>query len=125
MIGAAKPSLILTCTQLVISGTSSAHNAMMADTGNVSYTYEDYYDYEDFASFDESEPRANKYSIVIALWVGLAMFVVFLFLILLYMSRTVARSKNTARRKRKQMFLKGSTERPKGREHGESSRDPE
>uniref|UniRef100_A0A6I8R9E4 Melanocortin 2 receptor accessory protein n=1 Tax=Xenopus tropicalis TaxID=8364 RepID=A0A6I8R9E4_XENTR len=93
MIGAAKPSLILTCTQLVISGTSSAHNAMMADTGNVSYTYEDYYDYEDFASFDESEPRANKYSIVIALWVGLAMFVVFLFLILLYMSRTVARSK--------------------------------
>ncbi|OCT93832.1 melanocortin-2 receptor accessory protein 2A [Xenopus laevis] len=119
MIGAAKLSLILTCTKFVIAGTSCAHNAMMADISNFSYTYEDYYDYEDFASFDESDPKANKYSIVIALWVGLAVFVVFLFLILLYMSRTVARSKNTARRKRKHM------EQPKEREHGENSRNPE
>ncbi|KAM3934666.1 melanocortin-2 receptor accessory protein [Leptodactylus fuscus] len=50
--------------------------------------YEFYYDYVDPVSFDESELKANKYSIVIAVWVGLIAFSVFLFLILLYMSRT-------------------------------------
>ncbi|XP_056415471.1 melanocortin-2 receptor accessory protein [Hyla sarda] len=50
--------------------------------------YEFYYDYLDPVSFDESELKANKYSIVIAVWIGLAAFSVFLFLILLYMSRT-------------------------------------
>ncbi|XP_066455168.1 melanocortin-2 receptor accessory protein [Eleutherodactylus coqui] len=50
--------------------------------------YEFYYDYLDPVAFDESELKANKYSIVIAVWIGLAAFSLFLFLILLYMSRT-------------------------------------
>ncbi|XP_072254277.1 melanocortin-2 receptor accessory protein [Pyxicephalus adspersus] len=48
----------------------------------------EYYDYVDPVTFDESELKANKYSIVIAVWVGLAAFAVFLFLCLLYISRT-------------------------------------
>ncbi|CAH2219288.1 melanocortin-2 receptor accessory [Pelobates cultripes] len=55
---------------------------------NVTDGFEYYYDYVDFVSFDESKLKANKYSIVIAFWVGLALFVVFLFLTLLYISRT-------------------------------------
>ncbi|XP_071989634.1 melanocortin-2 receptor accessory protein [Engystomops pustulosus] len=61
--------------------------------------YEFYYDYLDPVSFDENELKANKYSIVIAVWIGLAAFSVFLFLILLYMSRTDSPAANvTARR---------------------------
>ncbi|XP_075053264.1 melanocortin-2 receptor accessory protein [Mixophyes fleayi] len=68
---------------------------------NYTLTYEYYFDYVEPVSFDESELKANKYSIVIALWVGLAAFAVFLFLILLYMSRTdSARTRYTARRNR-------------------------
>ncbi|XP_077336116.1 melanocortin-2 receptor accessory protein isoform X2 [Lithobates pipiens] len=69
-------------------------------TDNYTVTYEYYFDYVDPVSFDESQLKANKYSIVIAVWVGLAAFSVFLFLCLLYISRTdLPRSKYTSRRK--------------------------
>ncbi|XP_040279126.1 melanocortin-2 receptor accessory protein [Bufo bufo] len=70
----------------------------MVDVANGTL-YEFYYDYLDPVSFDENELKANKYSIVIAVWIGLAAFSVFLFLILLYMSRTDSPGANfTARR---------------------------
>ncbi|GCB77730.1 hypothetical protein scyTo_0016735 [Scyliorhinus torazame] len=49
------------------------------------YEYEYEY-YELDVSFDGL--KANKYSIVIAFWVGLAVFMIFLFLILMLMSRS-------------------------------------
>ncbi|XP_048201851.1 melanocortin-2 receptor accessory protein [Perognathus longimembris pacificus] len=61
----------------------------MANRTNASvpyYIYEYYLDYLDPIPVDEKKLKANKYSIVIAFWVSLAAFVVFLFLILLYMS---------------------------------------
>ncbi|XP_055273554.1 melanocortin-2 receptor accessory protein isoform X1 [Moschus berezovskii] len=61
----------------------------MANKTNTSapyYSYEYYLDYLDLMPVDEKKLRANKHSIVIAFWVSLAAFVVFLFLILLYMS---------------------------------------
>ncbi|KAB0355509.1 hypothetical protein FD755_022017 [Muntiacus reevesi] len=61
----------------------------MANRTNTSapyYSYEYYLDYLDLMPVDEKKLRANKHSIVIAFWVSLAAFVVFLFLILLYMS---------------------------------------
>ncbi|XP_055501034.1 melanocortin-2 receptor accessory protein 2A-like [Leucoraja erinacea] len=49
--------------------------------------YEFEYDYYEFdISFDGL--KANKYSIVIAFWVGLAVFMIFLFIILMLMSRS-------------------------------------
>ncbi|XP_059822194.1 melanocortin-2 receptor accessory protein 2-like isoform X1 [Hypanus sabinus] len=49
--------------------------------------YEFAYEYYDFdISFDGL--KANKYSIVIAFWVGLAVFMIFLFIILMLMSRS-------------------------------------
>ncbi|XP_040194804.1 melanocortin-2 receptor accessory protein [Rana temporaria] len=69
-------------------------------TDNYTVTYEYYFDYVDPVSFDESQLKANKYSIVIAVWVGLAAFSLFLFLCLLYISRTdLPRSKYTSRKK--------------------------
>ncbi|XP_040083938.1 melanocortin-2 receptor accessory protein [Oryx dammah] len=50
------------------------------------YSYEYYLDYLDLMPVDEKKLSANKHSIAIAFWVSLAAFVVFLFLILLYMS---------------------------------------
>ncbi|XP_030325142.1 melanocortin-2 receptor accessory protein [Calypte anna] len=50
------------------------------------WSYEYYWDYIDPIPVDGSKLEVNKYSIVIAFWVGLAAFVTFLFLILLYMS---------------------------------------
>ncbi|XP_002761413.1 melanocortin-2 receptor accessory protein isoform X1 [Callithrix jacchus] len=50
------------------------------------YSYEYYLDYLDLIPVDEKKLQAHKYSIVIALWVSLAAFVMLLFLILLYMS---------------------------------------
>ncbi|XP_063812469.1 melanocortin-2 receptor accessory protein [Pseudophryne corroboree] len=68
---------------------------------NYTLSYEYYFDYVDPLPFDERELKASKYSIIIAVWVGLAAFSVFLFLILLYMSRTDSvRTKYTARRNR-------------------------
>ncbi|XP_061271292.1 melanocortin-2 receptor accessory protein [Bos javanicus] len=64
-------------------------DAGMANRTNISapyYSYEYYLDYLDLMPVDEKKLRANKHSIVIAFWVSLAAFVVFLFLILLYMS---------------------------------------
>ncbi|XP_075450008.1 melanocortin-2 receptor accessory protein [Ascaphus truei] len=72
--------------------------AKVTNSSDYLQSFEYYYDYEDFVSFDGSELKANKYSIVICFWVSLAVFVVFMFLILLYMSRTdSARAKYTAR----------------------------
>ncbi|XP_018420514.1 PREDICTED: melanocortin-2 receptor accessory protein [Nanorana parkeri] len=69
-------------------------------TDSYTVAYEYYFDYVDPVSFDESELKANKYSIVIAVWVGLAAFAVLLFLCLFYISRTdLPRSKYTSRRK--------------------------
>ncbi|XP_051870219.1 melanocortin-2 receptor accessory protein 2-like [Pristis pectinata] len=49
--------------------------------------YEFDYEYYEFdVSFDGL--KANKYSIVIAFWVGLAVFMIFLFIILMLMSRS-------------------------------------
>uniref|UniRef100_A0A803W5M1 Melanocortin 2 receptor accessory protein n=1 Tax=Ficedula albicollis TaxID=59894 RepID=A0A803W5M1_FICAL len=50
------------------------------------WSYEYYWDYIDPIPVDGSKLEVNKYSIVIAFWVGLAAFVTFLFLILLCMS---------------------------------------
>uniref|UniRef100_A0A8C3D1X2 Uncharacterized protein n=1 Tax=Corvus moneduloides TaxID=1196302 RepID=A0A8C3D1X2_CORMO len=50
------------------------------------WSYEYYWDYIDPIPVDGSKLKVNKYSIVIAFWVGLAAFVMFLFLILLCMS---------------------------------------
>ncbi|XP_065597854.1 melanocortin-2 receptor accessory protein [Cyrtonyx montezumae] len=50
------------------------------------WSYEYYWDYIDPIPVDGRKLKANKYSIVIAFWVGLAAFVMFLFLILLHMS---------------------------------------
>ncbi|XP_005151843.1 melanocortin-2 receptor accessory protein [Melopsittacus undulatus] len=52
------------------------------------WSYEYYWDYIDPIPVDGSKLKVNKYSIVIAFWVGLAAFVTFLFLILLCMSRS-------------------------------------
>ncbi|XP_028612246.1 melanocortin-2 receptor accessory protein [Grammomys surdaster] len=49
-------------------------------------SFEYYLDYIDLIPVDEKKLKANKHSIVIALWLSLATFVVLLFLILLYMS---------------------------------------
>ncbi|XP_021041223.1 melanocortin-2 receptor accessory protein [Mus caroli] len=49
-------------------------------------SYEYYLDYIDLIPVDEKKLKANKHSIIIALWLSLATFVVLLFLILLYMS---------------------------------------
>lgn len=49
-------------------------------------SYEYYLDYIDLIPVDEKKLKANKHSIVIALWLSLATFVVLLFFILLYMS---------------------------------------
>ncbi|KAM6290437.1 melanocortin-2 receptor accessory protein [Porphyrio hochstetteri] len=80
--------------------------AEMANRTNSSeyfWSYEYYWDYIDPIPVDGSKLKVNKckycgavganlvqgkYSIVIAFWVGLAAFVTFLFLILLYMSRS-------------------------------------
>ncbi|XP_027834163.2 melanocortin-2 receptor accessory protein isoform X1 [Ovis aries] len=61
----------------------------MANRTNTSapyYSYEYYLDYLDLMPVDEKKLSANKHSIAIAFWVSLAAFLVFLFLILLYMS---------------------------------------
>uniref|UniRef100_A0A8C5TXK5 Melanocortin-2 receptor accessory protein n=1 Tax=Malurus cyaneus samueli TaxID=2593467 RepID=A0A8C5TXK5_9PASS len=50
------------------------------------WSYEYYWDYIDPIPVDGSKLKVNKYSIVIAFWVGLAAFVTFLFLVLLCMS---------------------------------------
>ncbi|KAM9087888.1 melanocortin-2 receptor accessory protein isoform 1-T2 [Megaptera novaeangliae] len=61
----------------------------MANRTNAStayYSYEYYLDYLDLIPVDENKLKANKHSIVIAFWVSLAAFVVFLLLLLLSMS---------------------------------------
>lgn len=61
----------------------------MASPTNASgpyYSYEYYLDYLDLIPVDEKKLKVNKHSIVIAFWVGLVAFVLFLFIILLYMS---------------------------------------
>ncbi|KAM4699020.1 melanocortin-2 receptor accessory protein [Discoglossus pictus] len=70
----------------------------------------EYYDaYQDSLIFDYSELSVNKYSIVIVFWVGIAVFVVILFLVLWYMSRTDSpHTKST------------TTERARARERGVS-----
>uniref|UniRef100_UPI00398E6A0F melanocortin-2 receptor accessory protein isoform X2 n=1 Tax=Pristiophorus japonicus TaxID=55135 RepID=UPI00398E6A0F len=65
-----------------------------------SYEYEyEYYDLE--VSFDGL--KANKYSIVIAFWVGLAVFMIFLFIILMLMSRSGSTPAQSDRSQRKSM----------------------
>ncbi|CAM2096960.1 melanocortin-2 receptor accessory protein [Caretta caretta] len=62
--------------------------AIRTNSSEYYWSYEYYWDYLDPVPVDERKLKANKYSIVIAFWVGLAAFVGFLFLILLYMSRS-------------------------------------
>ncbi|XP_006126120.2 melanocortin-2 receptor accessory protein [Pelodiscus sinensis] len=62
--------------------------AIRTNSSEYYLSYEYYWDYLDPVPIDERKLKANKYSIVIAFWVGLAAFVLFLFLILLYMSRS-------------------------------------
>ncbi|XP_024614093.1 melanocortin-2 receptor accessory protein isoform X1 [Neophocaena asiaeorientalis asiaeorientalis] len=59
-------------------------NRTNASTAYDSYEY--YLDYLDLIPVDEKKLKASKHSIVIAFWVSLAAFVVFLFLLLLSMS---------------------------------------
>ncbi|XP_031220224.1 melanocortin-2 receptor accessory protein [Mastomys coucha] len=60
--------------------------ANRTDTSVPFTSYEYYLDYIDLIPVDEKKLKANKHSVVIALWLSLATFVVLLFLILLYMS---------------------------------------
>ncbi|XP_038010994.1 melanocortin-2 receptor accessory protein isoform X2 [Motacilla alba alba] len=60
------------------------------------WSYEYYWDYIDPIPVDGSKLKVNKYSIVIAFWVGLAAFVMFLFLILLCMSCSGSTPANTS-----------------------------
>ncbi|XP_043927725.1 melanocortin-2 receptor accessory protein isoform X2 [Protopterus annectens] len=63
----------------------------MTNTTNLSgyiLAYEYYDDYIDFPAVDERTLIVHKYSIAIALWSGLAVFVILLFLMLLYVSRS-------------------------------------
>ncbi|XP_012735037.2 melanocortin-2 receptor accessory protein [Fundulus heteroclitus] len=53
------------------------------------YEWEYYFDYLDPVFVDESQLKYHKYSIVIMLWVTLAAFVGFLFLVLSLMSLSV------------------------------------
>ncbi|XP_054126488.1 melanocortin-2 receptor accessory protein [Melozone crissalis] len=71
----------------------------MANSTNSSeyfWSYEYYWDYIDPIPVDGSKLKVNKYSIVIAFWVGLAAFVMFLFLVLLCMSCSGSTPANTA-----------------------------
>uniref|UniRef100_A0A8C9RBN5 Melanocortin-2 receptor accessory protein n=1 Tax=Scleropages formosus TaxID=113540 RepID=A0A8C9RBN5_SCLFO len=52
------------------------------------WKYEYYYDYVEPVIVDEKTLKFNKYSIVIIFWIGMAAFVVFLFLCLLHLSRS-------------------------------------
>ncbi|KAG7484472.1 hypothetical protein MATL_G00049600 [Megalops atlanticus] len=52
------------------------------------WQYEYFYDYLDPVIVDEKKLKFNKYSIVIIFWIGMAGFVVLLFLILLHLSRS-------------------------------------
>ncbi|XP_030058009.1 melanocortin-2 receptor accessory protein [Microcaecilia unicolor] len=67
---------------------SDSKMANLTNTSEYFWGLEEYWDYVDPVAVDERSLKANKYSIVIAFWVGLAAFVLFLFLILLYMSRS-------------------------------------
>ncbi|XP_061483809.1 melanocortin-2 receptor accessory protein isoform X3 [Rhineura floridana] len=63
---------------------------MANKTHSSDYTWgwEYYLDYIDPLPVDAKNLKANRYSIVIAFWIGLASFVAFLFLILFYISRS-------------------------------------
>ncbi|XP_062983657.1 melanocortin-2 receptor accessory protein [Elgaria multicarinata webbii] len=58
-------------------------------TNSSSYvlSFEYYTDYLDILPVDARKLKANRYSIVIAFWIGLASFVAFLFFILFYISQ--------------------------------------
>uniref|UniRef100_A0A3B3QK04 Melanocortin 2 receptor accessory protein n=1 Tax=Paramormyrops kingsleyae TaxID=1676925 RepID=A0A3B3QK04_9TELE len=58
------------------------------DSSDYDWKYEYYYDYLDPIIVDEKNLKFNKYSIVIIFWTGMAAFVVFLFLVLMYLSRS-------------------------------------
>nr|XP_060626415.1 melanocortin-2 receptor accessory protein [Anolis sagrei ordinatus] len=63
----------------------------MANRTNISdyiWSYEYYMDYLDPIPVDASKLKANRHSIIIAFWIGLASFVAFLFFILFYMSQS-------------------------------------
>ncbi|XP_029459453.1 melanocortin-2 receptor accessory protein [Rhinatrema bivittatum] len=75
--------------------------ANLTNTSDYFWSFEYYWDYVDPVSVDGRNLEANKHSIVIAFWVGLAAFMLFLFLILLYMSRSgSAPVRNSNSRKR-------------------------
>nr|XP_034970674.1 melanocortin-2 receptor accessory protein [Zootoca vivipara] len=62
--------------------------ANKTNSSSFTYDFEYYMDYLDLLPVDAGKLKANRYSIVIALWIGLASFVAFLFLILFYISRS-------------------------------------
>ncbi|KAK6455947.1 melanocortin-2 receptor accessory protein isoform X1 [Huso huso] len=60
----------------------------VTNSSNYIWDYEYYYDYLDPVAVDERQLKANKYSIVIAFWVGLSAFVGFILLMLMHISRS-------------------------------------
>ncbi|XP_027854831.1 melanocortin-2 receptor accessory protein [Xiphophorus couchianus] len=83
------------------------------------YEWEYYLDYLDPVFVDESQLKYHKYSIVIILWVSLAAFVGFLFLILNLMSLSVKLPKiNKSKVKR---HHKSSTASPASADSGDGS----
>ncbi|XP_063161505.1 melanocortin-2 receptor accessory protein [Candoia aspera] len=67
----------------------------MANATNYTVPYEYYLDYLDPPPVDASKLKANRYSIIIAFWIGLVSFVAFLFFILFYVSRSGTTSMKT------------------------------
>ncbi|XP_052003339.1 melanocortin-2 receptor accessory protein 2A-like [Xyrauchen texanus] len=69
---------------------------------NYEWSYE-YYDDEEPVSFEEL--KAHRYSIVIGFWVGLAVFVIFMFFVLTLLTKTGAPHPEAAETYEKQMRL--------------------
>lgn len=65
----------------------TAHTNQSRSGGDYEWRYE-YYDDEEPVSFESL--KANKYSIVIGFWVGLAVFVIFMFFVLTLLTKTGA-----------------------------------
>ncbi|MFT7818488.1 melanocortin-2 receptor accessory protein, partial [Arapaima gigas] len=59
----------------------------MTNSSDYEWKYEYFYDYLEPVIVDETKLKFNKHSIVIIFWIGMAAFVIFLFLILMRLSR--------------------------------------
>ncbi|XP_038657606.1 melanocortin-2 receptor accessory protein 2-like [Scyliorhinus canicula] len=80
-----------------LSGLKNSSEEQLLSSYQISESEYEYYELD--ISFDGL--KANKYSIVIAFWVGLAVFMIFLFIILMLMSRSGSTPAQTANLRKK------------------------